>query len=442
MSNLSRKLMGISSAGASGESYWINLLGGTGSDIAYDVAIDSSDNIIMVGSTTSDGAGNNDCLIAKYTSSGTLLWDKTLGGSSVDIAYGVAVDSSDNIIMVGYVRLSVFSNPDLLVAKYNTSGTLLWAKALGGGPEDSAQGVSVDSSDNIIVVGYTLSDGAGGPDFLIAKYNTSGTLLWDKTLGGPGSEFAYGVDVDSSDNIVVVGGGTSDGAGNYDFFIAKYNSSGTLLWDKTLGGSSAEFGYGVAVDSSDNIVVVGYTLSDGAGSNDFLIAKYNSSGTLLWDKTLGGTGSDTANSVSIDSFDNIVVVGSTASDGAGSNDFLVTKYNSSGTLLWDKTLGGTGSDTANSVSIDSFDNIVVVGSTASDGAGSNDCLIAKLPTDGSGDGTYGNLIYQDAVLTDADAVLTDALAVLTSADAVLTDSVVVLTDAAAVLTSEFFLITP
>jgi uncharacterized delta-60 repeat protein len=378
-------------AGAGGvDSYWINLLGGTSVDVGRGVAIDSSDNIIVTGYTNSDGAGTDDALVAKYDSSGTLLWDKTLGGANADYGYGVAIDSSDNII----------------------------------------------------VTGYTQSDGAGGNDVLVVKYNSSGTLLWDRTLGGASNDLGFVVAIDSSDNIIVVGYTGSDGAGNFDVLVAKYNSSGTLQWDRTLGGANNDIGYGVAIDSSDNIIVVGYTASDGAGGNDVLVVKYNSSGTLLWQRTLGGTGQESGYGVAIDSSDNIIVVGVTPSDGAGGQDVLVAKCSSSGTLLWDKTLGGASSDYGQGVAIDSSDNIIVTAYTPSDGAGGNDVLVAKLPPDGTGDGTYGSLVYEDAVLTFAVAGLTDAAAVLTDAPAVLTDAAAVLTDQAAVLTEEFFEITP
>ena len=135
------------------------------------------------------------------------------------------------------------------------------------------------------------------------------------------------------------------------------------------------------------------------------------------------------------------MVGRTDSDGAGSADVLIAKYNSAGALQWGRTLGATGGEIGNAVAIDSADNIIVVGWTSSDGAGGDDVLIAKLPPDGSGTGTYGSFTYEAAVLTDAPAVLTDALAVLTDAPAVLTDAVAVLTDAPAVLTEELIDIT-
>ena len=408
--------------------YWISVRGGSGTEYGGGGAIDSLDNIIVAGYTDSEGAGSTDFLIAKYSSSGFLQWERTLGGTGDDQSYSVAIDSLDNIIVAGQTTSDGAGATDSLIVKYSSSGVLQWGRTLGGTVNDIGSEVAIDSLDNIIVAGYTNSGGAGSTELLIAKYNSSGVLQWDRTLGGTGAEYGQGVAIDSADNIIVTGFTQSDGAGSNDVLIAKYNSSGVLQWDRTLGGTGNDRAYEVAVDSSDNIIVTGYTDSDGAGGNDVLIAKYNSSGVLQWQRTLGGTGDETSWGVAIDSSDNIIIIGRTESDGAGLGDLLIAKYNSSGVLQWDRTLGGNGDDYGRGVAIDSLDNIIVTGYTQSDGAGVNDVLIAKLPSDGGLEGTYGPFTYADAVLTDAEAVLTDAAAVLTDAPAVLTDAEAVLTE--------------
>ena len=430
---LTKKLMGaggLVGGGAAAEAYWIALLGGAGYDIFFGVAVDSSDNIICVGWTGSDGAGSSDGLIAKYNSSGTLQWDRTLGGTGADVFYGVTVDSSDNIICAGYTTSDGAGSNDCFIAKYNSSGTLQWDRTLGGTGFDRFEAVTVDSSDNYICVGYTNSDGAGNYDALIAKYNSSGTLQWDRTLGGTGSDYFDSVTVDSSDNIICAGMCISGSAGSFDGFIAKYNSSGTLQWDRRLGGGSLDYFYGVAVDSSDNIICAGKTQSDGAGNNDALIAKYNSSGTLQWDRTLGGTGTEYFNAIAVDSSDNYICAGGTQSD------CFIAKYNSSGTLQWDRTLGTSGQDYFESVTVDSSDNIICAGLNTAN----YDAITFRIISDGTLTGThgsyYGGFVYAAAGMTDAGAVLTDAKAFLTDAEAVLTDAEAVLTDAEAVLTAE------
>jgi uncharacterized delta-60 repeat protein len=430
---LTKKLMGAGGAGgAAGEAYWIALLGGTGFDLVSAVAVDSSDNIIVAGQTNSDGAGNQDVLIAKYNSSGTLQWDRTLGGTEYDRGLGVAVDGSDNIIVAGQRRVS--NNDDGLIAKYNSSGTLQWHRTLGGSGGDYFNGVAVDSADNIICAGYTNSDGAGNYDGLIAKYNSSGTLQWDRTLGGSTADRFWNIAVDSADNYICVGETASDGAGGSDGIIAKYNSSGTLQWDRTLGDTSSDQFWGIAVDSSDNYICAGYGYLTTSWKG--IIAKYNSSGTLQWDRTLSGSGTDRFYGVAVDSADNYICVGQTNSDGAGNYDGIIAKYNSSGTLQWDRTLGGTGADYFYGVAVDSSDNYICVGQTGSDGAGGSDLMTFRIISDGTLTGTYGAFVYEDAVLTDAAAGLTDAAAVLTDAAAVLTDAAAGLTDAEAVLTAE------
>lgn len=432
-----KKLLQAAAGAGGADSYWIAFLGGSGGDEAKAVAVDSSDNIIIAGNTSSDGAGGHDGLIAKFDSSGTLQWDRTLGDSSNDYATGVAIDSSDNIIVGGYGYFGGAWTG--FVAKYNSSGVIQWQKKLTTSSSCYVRKCAVDSSDNIIVVGNASGTGAGSNDGLIVKYNSSGTVLWKRLLGGSSSDIFFAVETDSSDNIFVGGYTQSDGAGSYDFFMAKYNSSGALQFDKTLGASSNEFSQGgVAIDSSDDVIFSFYTGSVGQGSYDAAIVKYHNTGVFVWDRILGGSGNDYYYNVAVDSSDNIYGFGWTASDGVGSNDLLLAKYNSSGVIQWQKNLGSTASETGHSVTVDSSDNIIMAGYTAT-GA---DAVIAKVPSDGSGDGTYGSFTYQDSALTDANPSLTDALAVLTDASATgVSSSDASLTDAAAVLTDQLTEIT-
>jgi len=213
-----------------------------------------------------------------------------------------------------------------------------------------------------------------------------------------------------------------------------------------LGGADADFAFSAAIDPANNVYAVGRTSSTGAGGIDSLIAKYDSSFTVEWQRTLGGADTDIGNSVAIDSASNAYLLGFTGSTGAGNEDFLLAKYNSSGTIQWQRTLGGADGDDGRSVVIDSSDNVYVVGFTTSTGAGSFDFLLAKLPNDGSLEGTYSldgnNIIYQASTLTAATSSLTAATSSLTSATSSGTDATSSLTDASASLTSVTLDITP
>ncbi len=200
------------------------------------------------------------------------LWTRQLGTSATDTGMGVAADSSDNIYSIGYTYGGLDGNTnsgdrDIFLVKYNSSGTKQWTQQLGTSSGDEGRGVTVDSSDNIYVTGKTEGglDGntnLGSWDIFLVKYNSSGTKQWTQQLGTPTYEGANGVTVDSSDNIYVTGntrGKLDSYSGGYDTFLVKYNSSGVKQWTQQFGTSSSDIGIGVTVDSSDNIYVTGNT---------------------------------------------------------------------------------------------------------------------------------------------------------------------------------------
>jgi uncharacterized delta-60 repeat protein len=432
-------------SGSVGLSYWLATLGGSSDEEAFAVATDSSNNAYVVGRTNSTGAGSSDWLIVKYNADGAVQWQRTLGDANYSPANAVAVDSSDNIYVAGY-KEDAGGAEDLILAKYNSSGTIQWQRVLDNSTSERAFAVAVDSSDNVYLFGYSVSVGAGGTDFFLAKYNSSGTIQWQRALGSAsGNAQGRSVKLDSSDNIYVTGYTAQTGAGADDVLLAKYNSSGTLQWQRTLGGSGLDRSYGIVIDSNGNSYAVGQTRSAGAGADDVLLAKYNSSGSLQWQRILGGGSAEVGYSIAADSLDNVYVCGDTSSAGAGQGDYIIAKYNSSGTIQWQRTLGGNQPDEAEGIAVDSLDNLYVVGTTRTTGAGNKDFLVAKLPNDGSLTGTYVldgvNIIYQASTLTAATSSLTSATSSLTGVTPTGTSSTSSLTDSSASLTSHFVEIT-
>jgi uncharacterized delta-60 repeat protein len=394
-------------------------LGTSSGDYGDGVTVDSSDNIYVTGYTsggldnnTYSGGNGSDIVLVKYNVSGTYQWTQQLGSSSsYDTGNGVTVDSSDNIYVTGYTN-GILGNSssggyDIFLVKYTSSGTKQWTKQLGTSSNDFGFGVTVDSSDNIYVAGQTSGglDGntnSGGNDLILVKYNSSGTKQWTQQLGTSSEDRGLGVTVDSSDNIYVTGytSGGLDGntnSGSADLILVKYNSSGTKQWTQQLGTSLYEGGSELTVDSSDNIYVTGMTHGglDGntqVGNGDIFLVKYNSSGTKQWTRQLGTSLNDTGNGVTVDSSDNIYVTGSIEGglDGntnSGGVDMFLVKYNSSGTKQWTQQLGTSSSESGSGVTVDSSDNIYVTGHTAGglDGntqVGNGDIFLVKYNSDG------------------------------------------------------------
>ena len=195
-------------------------------------------NIGLDGNTNS---GSDDIFLVKYNSSGTKRWTEQLGISDNESGISLAVDSFDNIYVTGYTKGELDGNTnsgnyDIFLIKYNSSGIKQWTKQLGDSDANHGMGMTVDSFDNIYVTGFTnrVLDGninLGGEDIVLMKYNSFGTKQWTKQLGLSASDFALDVTVDSSDNIHVTGFTNSSFDENFDhlsddIFLVKYNSDG------------------------------------------------------------------------------------------------------------------------------------------------------------------------------------------------------------------------
>jgi len=285
----------------------------------------------------------------------TLLWNRTWGGTGVDSAMGLALDSSDNIYVVGETNSTSFSSlmlsqppptiSDIFLLKYNSLGQQEWSRTWGGVEDDWGRSMVTDSSDNIYIVGGTQSFGAGGSDITLIKYNNLGVKQWNTTWGTSGSESGYAIALDSSDNIFIAGSKATFNPSPdiNDVVLVKFNSLGEYQWDKTWGGGHIDTGWAMTMDSSDNIFITGLTFSYGTGGDLFLL-KYNNAGDLQWDTTWGGSSFEDAHSIELDSSGNIFVSGETSSFGAGSTDISLVKFNSNGILQWYKTWGGSDSE--------------------------------------------------------------------------------------------------
>jgi len=382
MDNLNRKPQ--SSNDNTHEQLWNKTWGGIANDSARDIAIDSSNNIYITGfcDVTSEpsvsiksskdivaqpppGYGGSIVLL-KYDSSGEYQWNKTW--VNCDYGRAIAVDSSDNIYLVGRS-----TEGDVVFLKYDSSGELLWDKSWSN--DSAAMAITLDSVGNIYITGTQTGS------MILWKYNSLGVYQWERTWTDISVRSdGWGITADSSNNIYVTGliFEYIDNVFNLNLFLVKYNSLGALQWNTTWGGSNFEDGHSIAIDSSNNILVAGCCMSFGAGGNDLSLVKYNNNGQLQWNKTWGGSENEGGwDLLTLDSSGNIYLGAGTESFGAGLYDGVLVKYNSTGQQLWNTTWGGIGDDSFVSIIVDSSDNIYLAGITDSFGAGGDDIILVK-----------------------------------------------------------------
>jgi hypothetical protein len=331
----------------------------------YSVATDASGNVYVAGSTSGGLDGNTltgtyDFVVTKYDSSGVKQYTRQLGVTGQN-TYGlsVATDASGNVYVAGATYGGLDGNTltgtnDFFVTKYNSSGVKQYTRQLGvAGQITYGESVATDAIGNVYVAGITGGglDGntlTGTNDFFVTKYNSNGVKQYTRQLGVTGqATYGESVATDASGNVYVAGDTTGglDGntlTGTRDFFVTKYNSSGVKQYTRQLGvAGKATVGRSVATDASGNVYVAGDTTGglDGntlTGTYDFFVTKYNSSGVKQYTRQLGVAGKATASqSVATDASGNVYVAGDTAGglDGntlTGTQDFFVTKYNSSG----------------------------------------------------------------------------------------------------------------
>jgi hypothetical protein len=419
---------------------WNTFLGGTNGDYGTGIAIDSSGNVYVTGYSNSSwgspvraftvGAGLN-AFVAKLDSSGVLQWNTFLGSASQDYGQGIALDGSGNIYVTGS-SITSWGSPirpytpptgDGFVAKLNSSGVLQWNTFLGGGDNDWGDGIVVDGTDNVYVIGASRANWGspvnpyvGDYDVFIARLDSSGVLQWNTFLGGAASDYQGGIALDETGNPYVTGvsdatwGSPVDAyAGGSDAFVAKLSSSGVLLWSTFLGSMGQT--RGITIDGSDNVYVSGSSSVTwgspinpyAAGGGDASVAKLNSSGALQWNTFLGGESYDEGMGIGVDLGGNLYVSGNShatwgtplnpyADELGGSvfqrgGDVFVAKLNGSGILKWNTFLGSPSYDEGPGMTVDGSGNVYVIGiSEATWGwpvnpfAGIIDAFVAKVET--------------------------------------------------------------
>ena len=269
-------------------------------------------------------------------------------GSQATFNYprGIAVDSSGNIYISGYTKGnfdndSITANPDIILLKYNSSGTKLWHKQIGTSFDDRGNGIAIDSSNNIYITGYSKGDldnntNSGRSDAFLMKFDSGGSKQWTKLIGTSSDDIANDIIIDSSNNIYITGysKGNLDNhtnAGNSDIFISKYNLTGNKQWTKLFGSNLDDVGNELALDSLSNIYITGYSKGNldnktNSGNSDIFISKYNSDGSNQKTELLGTASDDKGYSVQLDSNNQIYITGYTNgfSSTRDSNIFLVS----------------------------------------------------------------------------------------------------------------------
>ncbi|MFN4080469.1 MAG: SprB repeat-containing protein, partial [Saprospiraceae bacterium] len=415
-------LCGALAAAACAQGFeWALSVGGGGWESGRAMALDKSGNAYLTGdfeqsvmfgggadAVTLTSAGARDIFFAKYTPEGQVLWARQIGGPNLDFCAGVGVGPDETVFLAGYFEGSVDFDPgpgefflnsagdvDVFVAKYTPQGELIWAFRIGNEDVNVASGLALGPDGDLYICGYfygamdfdpnpqtqALRASNGSSDIFIAKYEqSSGALMWAKSMGGVNIEEAVAVQVDRGGSVLL--GGNYIGAfdfdpgagelvlptyGQQDIFFAKFSPDGNLLWARGIGSPFGNDGLrGIASDADDNVLICGFYRDEmdvnpliGAlnlpyvALTEAFVAKYTPSGLLLWAKGLSSIGANEAWTVHADEANNVHVGGffsasvnfnpggsSAVLNSAGKQDGFVARYSPQGAYVWSGALSG------------------------------------------------------------------------------------------------------
>lgn len=395
-----------------GEVEWIKSFGGSGMEAGQSIIQTMDGGYAILGYTNSidgDLSGKtmavSDYWLLKLDANGNLQWNKTYGGSKEDLGQSVIQTTDGGYALVGYAMSDDGDGSnnegfhDNWILRLDAAGTILWEQSFGFSGHDHSYDVIQTADGGFFFAGFldvTQSNGEGNfgkgsssltrhgvGEFWGTKLDADGNLEWRRYFGGTNNDRAHAV-VQADDGGFVMTGfsesndyDVSNTKGSYDFWVVKVDANGSLVWEKSFGGTGIEVSYDIAKTTDGSYAIVGHTfstdtdISKNHGESDMWLIKIDDNGNLLWEKTYGGTEFDDAKGLDLTSDGGFVIAGNSkstdgdATENRGENDLWFIKTDSEGNLTHQKSFGGSGLDFGFDI-VQSMDgSVVLVGEVAS-----------------------------------------------------------------------------
>ena len=359
-----------------GDTAWVRRYNGpeNAEDGASAIAVDGPGNVYVTGYSWDSGT-EGDYATIKYYPNGDTAWVRRYNGPGNywDFARAIATDGSGNVYVTGRSCGSGTSY-DYATIKYYPNGDTAWVRRYDGGEWDEAHAIAINGSGNVYVTGGSYGSGTDF-DYATIKYDSSGNELWVERYNGPKNDVdrASGIAVDSSGNIYVTGYSWVSSY-NGDYATIKYYTNGDTAWVRRYNGSAnySDHARAIAADGSRNVYVTGYSFGSGSGP-DYVTIKYYPHGDTAWVRRYDGPANDhdVASAVAVDGSGNVYVTG--GSYGSGTEyDYATIKYYPNGDTAWTRRYNGPGdsADVASAIALDGSGNVYVTG--GSDGRGTFD----------------------------------------------------------------------
>jgi hypothetical protein len=333
---------------------WVRTVGGPGEERETGVAVDASGAVVLATEYSAplevDGLavthfGATDLLLVEYSAAGAVVWVRSFGGTATELQPRVAFGPTGDLYFTamfegtvdfGGTPLTAADARDIVVARLSSvDGSTVWARAFGGGADDSAYGIAVDASENVTLTGWfgnSIDFGGGmlspGGAFVARLAGTDGSHVWSRAPVGGGNVSGCGLALDASGGAFVTGwfqdtldpgGGPLTAVDFTDLWLASYDAAGGHRWSRAFGGPSVDSSCAAAVTRDGDVVFGGFfnnTIDLGGGplvavapSDGFLARQAGGDGASVWAIGLGGAGGDHVSDLAVDDGDAVLVTG-------------------------------------------------------------------------------------------------------------------------------------
>lgn len=373
----------LSSGFCFGQTTWEKLFSNKSTDVFRSVIEVPSGGYAIAGYTSDSTVSDTDAYVVRINTMGDTLWTfrHNTGLSKKDLFYKIINTSDGGFVMCGYTNSVTGVSDDVLFAKLNGSGQLVWSKTWGGSGKDRAQDIVQLADGTFGIVGYTTSSPAQYYDAFFYHVDANGDSLWLKRYGNAGYDDANTIKILPNGGFLL-GGQSSNGANGFDQFLIRTDDSGDILWTQKFGTIGTDNIECLAI-GPDGYYLVGSTNGAGVGGDDGYLVKTDTAGTIIFTKTYGGSAPDDFHRVELTSDGGLIMSGTTSSTGPLNPNMWIMRANANGDSLWSRTFGGNNHDHGYSGQETSDGGFILAGHTGSFGFNGEEAFVVKTDANGN-----------------------------------------------------------
>jgi len=359
---------------------WEEVIGGRLDDEAHAVVEMPDGGYAFAGHTRSHGMLNRDAWIVRLNASGEVVWQQVIGGPLTEKVFGITATEDGHVVIGGKTYSVGRGGSDAMIARFDTEGELLWQKSYGGAYNDGVRAIQPVRGGGFVVAGTR-----GGPDdddVWLITLDDNGDKRWERTYGTAGEDGAVSITQTADGGFAVAGYSQRPGLSSFDNWVIRLNQSGNVLWQRHFARGNFSAGTAVSAAPEGGLFVTGISQQRTPRDSQSWVIRLSRDGETVWKQLSANAGSNEAWGAASTPDGGLIVVSAARYDGLGESDARLVRFSSDGTIVWSRILGGQTWTRPTAVITTRDGGIIVTGYTTGRGAGYQDVWVVRLDGDG------------------------------------------------------------